>query len=244
MPKLSQIIAIEKGVKTASYSKLSEAHKKLQKPALLAGIARTYRSKDDDGDQLPPESTRVQMRAEQAIEETSEALSDLFNVTAAKDWGNCEAKANVVIDGQVLMENVPIPYLLFLEKQLVDLKTFIEKLPVLDQAEDWHFDENQNCWATEPVETTRNKKVPRNHIKYEATKEHPAQVEVYNEDVVVGYWRTVKFSGALPASRVHQLMQRVENLQRAVKFAREEANSTDVSRKQTGDAFFAYLFAS
>ena len=49
------------------------------------------------------------------------------------------------------------------------------------------------------MQTLRTKKVPRNHVKAEATEKHPAQVEVYYEDVAVGYWTTVKFSGALPA---------------------------------------------
>jgi hypothetical protein len=244
MPRLSQIIAIEKGVKNDSYRKLTDSHKRLQKLALLSGIARTYRPRDDDGEQLPPESTRVQLRAEKTIQETGRLLTDLFNVTATKDWGNCEARADVVVDGQVIMEQVPVTYLLFLEKQLTDLKTFIDKLPVLDQAENWSYDDAQDCWATPPVETSRNKKVLRNHVKAEATEHHPAQVQVYNEDVVVGYWKTLKYSGALPATRINELVARVEKLQQAVKFARGEANSTDVSRIRVGEAFFDYLFAA
>ncbi len=58
-------------------------------------------------------------------------------------------------------------------------------------------------------------------MKAEATDKHPAQVGVYYEDVAVGFWRTVKFSGALPAKRVGELLERVEKLQQAVKFARE-----------------------
>lgn len=72
------------------------------------------------------------------------------------------------------------------------------------------------------MRTVRTKKVPRNHVKAEATDKHPAQVDVYYEDVPVGYWTTVKFSGALPARRVNELLDRVEKLQQAVKFAREE----------------------
>jgi hypothetical protein len=123
------------------------------------------------------------------------------------------------------MAGVPATYLLLLERQLVDLRTFIDKLPVLDAAESWEFDPVQDCYATGAVETTKTRKVPRNHVKAEATKEHPAQVEVYYEDVTIGRWRTVKYSGALPASRVHELRDRVEHLQEAVKFAREEANA-------------------
>ena len=72
-------------------------------------------------------------------------------------------------------------------------------------------------------------------MKAEATEKHPAQVEVYYEDVVVGHWRTVKFSGALPASRVKELLERVDKLQQAVKFAREEANDSEVTDQQIGD---------
>jgi hypothetical protein len=240
--KLNQVIAIEKGTKSRSLQDLTEAHHTLQKPALLAGIARTYRPKDEEGEQFPPESTRVQVKAEDVIRKTSEVLTKLFDVVATKDWANCSAKADVTVDGTVLLSQVPATYLLFLEKQLVDLHTFIKKLPILDASETWTFDPSADYWATEPMQTIKTKKIPRNHVKAEATEKHPAQVEVYYEDVVVGTWRTIKFSGALPASRVNELLNRVEKLQEAVKFAREEANNTDVTEQKVGAKVFQYLF--
>ncbi|WIG59647.1 MAG: hypothetical protein OJF49_002394 [Ktedonobacterales bacterium] len=242
MARLNQIIAVEKGIKSQSFQELTEAHQALQKPALLSGIARTYRPKDEEGEQLPPESTKVQIKAEDVIRQTTESLTRLFDITATKDWTNCNAKADVVVDGRTLLAQVPATYLLFLEKQLVDLHTFVKKLPVLDAAETWSFDGSADCWATEPVQTLRTKKVPRNHVKAEATDKHPAQVEVYYEDVTVGYWRTVKFSGALPARRINELLARVERLQEAVKFAREEANNIEAAEQKVGEPFFAYLF--
>ncbi|HEY7419363.1 MAG TPA: hypothetical protein VH593_29535, partial [Ktedonobacteraceae bacterium] len=201
--KLNQIIAIEKGTKSRSLQELTDAHHTLQKPTLLAGISRTYRPKDEEGEHFPSESTRVQVKAEEVIRKTTEALTKLFDVVATKDWANCQAKADVVVDGKVLLTQVPATYLLFLEKQLVDLHTFIKKLPVLDAAETWTFDASADSWATEPMQTTKTKKIPRNHVKAEATEKHPAQVEVYYEDVVVGTWRTIKFSGALPTQRLN-----------------------------------------
>jgi hypothetical protein len=242
MTKLNQIIAIEKSVKSRSFQELTEAHQALQKPALLSGIARNYRPKDEEGEQLPPESTKVQVKADDIIRKTVASLTRLLDVTATKDAANCVAKADVVVDGKVLLPKVPVANLLFLEKQLVDLNTFIRKLPVLDAAESWVFDPSADCWATEPMQTVRTKKIPRNHVKAEATEKHPAQVEVYYEDVTVGTWRTVKFSGALPAKRVNELLERVEKLQQAVKFAREEANNAEVTDVKVGDAFFGYLF--
>jgi hypothetical protein len=243
MARLNQIIAVEKGIKTRSHTELTEAHHALQKPALLAGIARTYRPRDEEGEQLPPEATRVQLRSEEVIRKTTEILAELFDVTATKDYTNCKARADVVVDGKVLLTGVPVTYLLFLEKQLVDLHTFVKKLPVLDASESWVFDPSADCWATEPVQTAKTKKIPRNHVKAEATEKHPAQVEVYHEDVVVGFWKTVKFSGALPAKRVNELLGRVELLQQAVKFAREEANNQTADDVKLGKTVLNYLFA-
>jgi len=241
--KLNQVIAIEKGTKSRSLQELTEAHHSLQKPALLSGISRTYRPRDEEGELLPPESTRVQIRAEEIIRQTAEVLTKLFDVVATKDWANCKAKADVVVEGQTLLKDVPATYLLFLEKQLTDLHTFIKKLPFLDASELWNYDASADCWATEPVQTVRTKKIPRNHVKAEATEKHPAQVEVYYEDVSIGTWRTVKFSGSLPARRVHDLLARVERLQEAVKFAREEANNLEVEEQKIGEKIFHYLFA-
>lgn len=242
MTKLNQIIAVEKGVKSGAARELAESRALLQKPALLAGIARTYQPKDEEGEQLPPESTRVQVTSEEVLRRTAAALTRLFDVTATKDWANCAATADVTVDGETLLADVPVSYLLFLEKQLAELQQFVKALPVLDAAEAWSFDDSTDTWRTDAVRTIRTRKVPRNHVKAEATEKHPAQVEVYYEDVPVGYWTTVKFSGALPARRVNELVQRVEKLREAVQFAREEANGTEVADRRTGDAVFRYLF--
>jgi hypothetical protein len=239
--KLNQIIAVEKGVKSKSSQELSQALHDLQKASLLSGISRTYQAKDEEGEQLPPESTRVQVQAEDVLRSTATALTRLFDVTATKDWANCEARADVVVGGTTLLRDVPVTYLLFLEKQLAELYAFVRKLPKLDAAEAWSQDPSTDTWRTDPVRTVRTKKVPRNHVKAEATPEHPAQVEMYFEDVPVGYWTTVKFSGALPARRVNELVDRVEKLQNAVKFAREAANSAEVTDRSVGSVVFDYL---
>lgn len=242
MAKLNQIIAIEKGIKSKSVQQLAESQKNLQKASVFSGISRTYRPKDEDGEQLPPESNKVQVKADEIIRETTEILTKLFDITATKDWTNCHARADVVVDGQTLLNQVPVSYLLFLEKQLTDLQAFLKKLPTLDPSETWNFDPNSDCWATEPIQTLKTFKMPRNHVKAEATEHHPAQVEVYYEDVTIGYWRTVKFSGALPQARIHELMNRLEKLQQAVKFAREEANNTEAEEQRVGAKIFQYLF--
>ncbi len=242
MPKLNQIIAIEKGVKRSADKKVMKAEKSFARKELLHGISRTYQPRDDDGEVLPAESKLVQVRVSEGLSSVSEALTELFDITLTKDRANQSACADVVIDGEVLVKDAPVSFLLFLEKQLGDMLGFVRALPTLDPGEKWDFDPNTDAYTTEVVRTTRTKKVPRNHVKAEATEHHPAQVEVYYEDIVVGHWNTIKFSGAVPATRVQEIARRIELLQRAVKFAREEANSMEVEQYKVGERVLDYLF--
>jgi hypothetical protein len=242
LPKLNQIVAIEKNVRSSAFEKLTQAHHVLQREPLLTGIAREYTPRDDEGDRLPAEQKRVQVSAEQVLAEVAGTLAGLYDTVATKDEGNTKAKADIVVGGAIIAEQLPISLLLWLEKQLTDLHTFIKKLPILDPADDWEESE-PGIYKTAPVQTTRTKKVPRNHVKAEATDKHPAQVETYFEDVLVGYWKAVKLSGAMPAPRVAELTRRVEQLQQAVKFAREQANSIEVERLRVGKGIFDFLLA-
>jgi hypothetical protein len=240
--KLSQIIAVEKGVKSDAARQFTDLHHNVQKAPLLSGISRTYQPREDGGDQYPPESTKVQISAEDTLGQAAKVLTRLFDVTLTKDHANTIARADVKVGGSAILKDVPVTYLLFLEKQLTDLHAFVAKLPVLDPAEDWTQEgAPPGCWKSEPVKTVRPKKIPRNHVLADATQHHPAQVQVFTEDVPVGDWTTVKFSGALPGRRVRELLDRVTVLQQAVKYAREEANGTEVTDQKAGEKVFAWL---
>ena len=243
MATLNQIIAIEKGVKSRVHGAVTELYKLVQKAELFNGLSRTYQKRDEEGEDLPAEKKRVQMTTAEALKDAQKHLAELMEVTARKDWTNCQATADVTIDGTVLIEQAPVTFLLFLEKQLVDLRTFIDSLPVLDEAETWTRDENAGLWRTEPTQTHRTKKVQKPVVLYPATTEHPAQTQMVTEDVVVGYWSQVKQSGALPKPARAQLAERVDAVLRAVKQAREAANAREeVAVGPVGERLFAYLF--
>lgn len=243
MPRLNQILAIEKSAKAGINGAITKAYHLIQKPDLFSGISRNYERKDEDGDQFPAELGRVQIQADQLLQEVCDSWSTLLNITAVKDYANTKAKADVVVDGTTIIKSAPTTYLIWLEKQLVDLHTLVSKLPTLDPTAEWHRDAASDTYATEVVQTTKTKKIPRNHVLAEATKEHPAQVQIFTEDVVVGYWNLVKFSGAIPQARVNELLGRVEELQKAVRFAREEANGIEVDDQDVGGPLFGYLLA-
>jgi len=244
MPKLNQIIAIEKGEKTRSHKSLTETYREVDKEPLYKGISRTYQPRDDDGENFPDERQNVQLTYQQALRNMRDALTRLYDVTATKDWANSEAKADIVVEGKVIIAQVPVTYLLFLEKRLEDVRTYIKNIPSLDPGESWTYNSEQGLHASERLKTTKTKKILRNHVKAEATEHHPAQVETYTEDVVVGYWNTVKFSGAIPPTSQKQLLERVNALLTAVQFAREEANAVEVKDVKVAQPIFDFLLGT
>lgn len=242
--RLNQLIALRKGVNSNAAAQTIQLARVVQKPALLTGIARSYRRINDLDPDLPSESTRVQVHAGHVLLELRDVLIRQFDVVAAVDWTNRVATADVVVDGQVLIPAVPVPYLLFLEKQLGEVRQFVTALPTLDPAERWSYDSVAAAWAAGPTTTTRTRKVMRNHVLAEASPQHPAQVTTYTEDEIAGYWDTMKFSGALPADRKAELLARTGELTAAVKFAREEANMAEAVDLKPASALFAWLLQS
>ena len=239
--RLSQVIAVEKQVKSRVNSEGAELHKNNQKPDLFNGLNRTYERKDEDGEELPPEQKLVQFRAQENLSLWSRLWTELLDVVATKDWGNLAAKADLVVEGETLVKDAPVTYLIWLEKQLEDFRTFVANLPVLDPGKAWKLDPASGLSVTDPIRTARHKKVPRVLLKVEASEHHPGQAEIVHDDVLVGYWSNISTSGALSETRRRQLLERLDVLRKAVKQAREEANSIKVDEVAVGTAITNWI---
>ena len=242
MTQQNQIIAIEKGVKSRAKAAQSELYKAIQKPSLFNGQTRTFEKINDETQDVPEEKTLVQIVAKSAIKDMNKVIAEYLDVSATRDWGNTVAKANVTVDGNIIIENAPVTFLLFLEKELNELHTFVSKIPTLDPAHVWTTDENSDLFYAEPVRTQRTQKVQEAITLAQATKEHPAQAELITVDKVIGFWKTQNMSGALRSPEKNDIIERIEKLQKAVKSAREKGNSVEVDKQEVGDKILSYIF--
>jgi hypothetical protein len=240
--KLNQIIAVGNGEKSRAKKVMTKIYQKLDKDVLFSGITKTYEPIDEEGEQLPKEEKFVQMTVKDSIKEVKEVLTGMFNIVATQDIANCYAKADIEVDGKVIVSDVPVPHLLFLEKQLEDINTFVNSLPTLDPSEKWTYKEQSNCYVSEEKKTIRTKKTPEVIVKYEATEKHPAQTELIYIDKPAGYWHTIKFSGATTKKEKDLILEKIQKLQKAVKYAREEANNTEVETSDIGNLILDYIF--
>lgn len=243
--KQNQIIAIANGEKSKLADKTTAAFHTLQKGDFFEGFTRRYEPFEEDAtgaNKLPDEIKLVQQTVKGVFSQLYNDTKNSYDAVAALDIGNCSAKADIKLDdGTVIAREVPATHLIWLEKRLVDMRTMFLAIPVVDPAETWTYEAGAGLNKTSEKVAFRTKKTPRVLVKAEATDKHPAQTEVYNEDVNIGKWLTIKHSGAITPAEKAKYLARYEQLTIAVKKAREEANNVDVQTSDIGTNILKYL---
>lgn len=242
--RLHQILAVRQDVNNRQNRTVTSFYQRAQKRSLFEGMNRNYQPfVDAPENQVPSESVLVQANVDQMLAGVLESMGKLFDINATIDATNTRAMAAVVLeDGTQLTPELPSTHLLFLEKQLVDVRTIINALPVLDPAFVWSRNEQTGLYQTDELKTLKTKKEKKVLIAYQATDKHPAQVATYDEDVPVGTWVTRKLFGGIPETRKAVLLSRVDAMIVAVKKARELANSVVVEDVKSS-SILDYIFA-
>lgn len=243
MGKLHELLAVESDLKSAAEKILAETINTFtKKEHHFTERFKSYQSKDEEGETFPPEKQELVTTVPKKLEHTQDVVVKYIDAVAQKEVTNTGASAILEIDGQPLVEDpVPATLLLALEGKLKQIREVYNTIPTLDPSESWKWDEKTQLYEAEPKQTTKTKKVMKNHVKAPATDKHPAQVEVYTEDVRVGTWTEKKWCGMLTPAEKADLLARIDRLMQAVKRARQRANDAETRNIRIGDALFEYI---
>lgn len=252
--RLSAVVATAKTAKQRGTEALDHVDRSAgvrgdQSP--LTGLSRVNRPVNEDGIPLPEQKSQVQYTIEDLLKGLIPAAADMMDVVATQEYGNAHVRADVVVGDTVLIKGAPVGYLLFLERQLISLHTLVSRLPTLDPSESWDWSQEagaNGAWASKPRDTKSESKVTKvlqlSPPVISTTAGVPniaAQVTTYTDTEHTSTWTTIKFSGALRGDRKRGLIDRVEQLQKAVKTAREEANSSQVDEQKVGKTVLNWL---
>jgi len=244
MGKLHELLAVEGDLKSKAQHALAEAKGLFSSGAgKFVGQIRRYHPMDDGGERLPDESTRLATGVESELEDMIPAVSAWFDASVQKEVTNQSTSADLVVNGVTIAKGLPATALLNLEGKLAELKAVYMAVPITDPSEKWSKDPNLGFYVSDTRETRRTKKVTKPVVLYEATKEHPAQVQAIQEDVPVGTWLTTIHSGQISALDKAKMLNRVDELLIAVKSARQRANDIEVKDVHVGNAIFQYIHA-
>ncbi len=186
--KLCQVIGLTASAKAAAKKTTEEAYHAFAKSDLFSGLNRTFHVTMEGEPPRPTENKNPQQSVKNLLAAVRRDLTGLFDVLATQDAGNCKAKADIVVDDKVLVKDVPVTTLLWLDKQVTDLTTVVSKLPLRDGAETWTPSAEVAGYVGETRKNNVTVKRPEVLVKYQHTPEHPAQTELIHKDVTVGYW--------------------------------------------------------
>ena len=143
-----------------------------------------------------------------------------INAVAVTDLTNQHANADVILpDGTILLHDVPVSHLLWLGgTYLPEMRKTIMLLPTLDPARKWNPREG-GVHETDVVIQGSFVKDYVPLILHPGTDKHPPQVEKIERQVHVGEYANTALSGAVPASRKKDLLDRFDIVITAIKDA-------------------------
>jgi len=250
MSKLHEVLAVEAD-KQGIARRLTDESRTIfkNKHQLFLGATKMLKM-DDAGHESLEESSKENQDLTTTVPArlvyTGNAIAAWLDVVAQKEYTNQNsAKADLVIDGQVLLTDVPATFLLGLETKLKGIREMYNDIPTLASGTVWLKDENglPDSYRAETTDIkAKTKKTVMFRILDKATKEHPAQIEKWNEEVVVGKYTTQFRSGMISSSRKMQLLGQIDALIQATKQARQRANNVEVFKNcKVGKTLFDFI---
>ena len=178
------------------------------------------------------------------IEWVNDSAINYFDALLQKESTNQTAKADLVIDGRTMAKDVPATFLLGMETKLREVRQLYEAAPTLPPGVKWEHAEQdgRGVWRTaNPEVTEKTEKTVEHKIIVPATDKHPAQVEKWTANKVIGQFTTTKVSGAWTVAQKADCLGRIDKLLRAVKKARQRANTVEVVERKIAKELFDYI---
>jgi hypothetical protein len=224
----------------------SKAHEALTTAQAVFGERAEYTPATVGGEQLPPQRTEVRVHAQSAVTDSVKAWETLVSALATTCFGNCEPQARAdVVDPEtqrIIVAQAPVSFLLSLEKTLTEIANFVSSIPMLPTSTRWRRGAEDGMWETDPVEELHVSVEPQSKVTSEATPEHPAQVYVWDVEVVQGTWATTRYSSAYPPEDIREILNRIERLRIAITKAKHDANLAEVPKLSVGKDVMQFLF--
>jgi len=242
MGKLHEVLAVEEDRKGQAKKILLEADKTFKnKQGHFEENIQVFKPLAEGAEDITEAHTPMVTTVEDKLEYVADVVAKYLDVAYQKENANTEAFADVVLDdGTVLLEKVPATALLGLERELKNIADVYSSIPTLEPGFLWSSDETTGNYKTYSRRDRTKKEIQFKTIA-QATKEHPAQVAQISQDVVTGVIEHTKLSSKFTSSHKSELLDRLDELKRAVKKARMRANSVEVQTVKVGKKLFNYI---
>lgn len=249
--KLHELLAVETNLETQANKVRADLAATFEKKRHLFEEKRiVFQSADEKTQPQIENQSDLQTTVRKELTLVQEFIGRSLDASFQVAETNTAARANVVLEdeaGTVLLRDVPATALLELEKRIAEIGTLLHAVPTLDPAKGFSPDADRGAgiYKAREVRKTRTAKQKKLFVKYEATKEHPAQTELLDQDVPTGTIQEQEWSGLITPADKSALLARLEIIARAVRRARSRANDAEVdTAKKIAAPLLKYIFSS
>lgn len=252
--KLHELLAVEGDLKGVFDSILDETANTFEKKAdLFMGHVRSHEwLVEGEHEEFPDEHKHMAETVMGKLKYQAKSIVRYFDALLQKESTNQLAKADVVIDGETIMTDVPATFLLGMESRLKTVREVYLKIPTLPPKHKWEkdLDKGENVYSmVHPEEKFRTEKEFKVQVLYphyfpkegEKGESLPAQIDKVSETKNVGLYTKHVWSGMITPAEKSEMLDRIDKLMRAVKKARQRANSTEVEKVTMAKKMFDYI---
>lgn len=189
------------------------------------------------------ETKQIVTTVDDKLSHTFKIVGRHYDALLQLEEANGRAKADLVVDGTTIMKDVPATFLLGMENRLKSVREMIIAIPTLEMSIKWSADANlgDGFYRAEPLIAMKGEKTLKFLTVAEATPQHPAQVEKWNEDVPVARIETTHTSSMITPHEKSAMLMRCDKMISAVKKARQRANTVDVTDMSIAKEIFGYI---
>jgi hypothetical protein len=248
MSQLHEILAVEGDLKGEKNKIRDETVATFTKKSnLFLGFIKRlemFDAKKENEEAAGNERSEITTTVPEKLEYISKAFIRFWDTKLQKETANQEATADVIIEGATFFKDVPVTFLLGMEEELKQLRKVYDNIPTLQSGIDWVKDPQKGSgyWkAVHLIIKQKTKQLIQSTITVEPTKEHPAQVREWSEDVQIGKYCTENWSGMISPAQKSNALSRLDTVLRAFKKARQRANNQEVRNIRVGKQIFDFI---
>lgn len=247
MAKLHELLATDGNLKGQALKTRTDLAVTFEKKKHLFEEKIVTYTPDNGGPPETREQKDIQSTVRKEIEWITPILVKSWDAAYAIDIANVSAKSDIILDdGATLAKDVPATALLQLEHRVKEVLDLVKVVPTLDPTKGFRPDEQREkgIYKARENKKDRTEKIEDFIVVVPASKEHPAQVAKVNKDVKIGSILDQEWSSMITPAMKADLIERGEELLRAVTKARSRANGIeiDVKTHKIGKTLLEYVF--
>jgi len=245
MAKLHELLAVMADTTNAAQAVTTETSTVFaKKPDHFRGQSKTvnFFESSREGENTVENKQMVTTVADK-LDHAFKSIGRHYDALLQLEEANGRARADLIVDGTTILKDVPATFLLGMESRLKAVREMILNIPTLEMSIKWTPDANlgEGTYRSEATVSMKTEKSLKSRILVEPTKEHPAQVEKWNEDVSVARIETTHTSSMITPHEKSAMILRCDKMISAVKKARQRANTVDVKDLSIAKEIFGYI---